>query len=82
MPQTLDGGQGMPVHSSKKNATASEALNSLPVDADQDITAVAWEEKSKGYRSDEIHCGGGARFGCSGSTRNLRRLPRWFSVGR
>ena len=35
-----------------------------PVNAVQDVTADAWKEKKKEYRSDEIHCGGGARFGC------------------
>jgi len=32
----------------------------------QTATADAWEETNKEYRSDEIHCGGGARFGSRG----------------
>ena len=52
-----------------------------PVDADQDITADAWEEKSKEYRSDEIHCGGGACFGARGVREIYAASPDGFQLG-
>ena len=48
-----------------------------PVNAVQDVTADAWKEKKKEYRSDEIHCGGGARFG----PRGVRELYAASQVG-
>ena len=48
-----------------------------PVNAVQDVTADAWKEKKKEYRSDEIHCGGGARFG----PRGVRELYAASPVG-
>ena len=31
----------------------------------------AWKEGNKGYRSDQIHCGGGARSGTRGGCRKI-----------
>ena len=48
-----------------------------PVGADQDdATANAWEEeKNKKYRSAQIHCGGGARFGARGVRKFYAASP-------
>ena len=72
---------GVPVRQNKRATTAPTALTSLPVDAGHDITADAWEEKSKGYRSDQIHCGGGARFGSRGVREIYAASPNGSQLG-
>ena len=52
-----------------------------PVDAVQDTTADVWEEENKEYRSDEIHCGGGARSGPRGVREIYAASPDGFQLG-
>ena len=61
------GGQAVRAVSAQQKSLHRRRSARHPMRADlDDATANAWEEKNKEYRSDQIHCGGGARSGPRG----------------
>ena len=83
MPQTPGLGRGTrrAVSGQNKQPLHRRRSTRYPVDAVQDATANASEEKSKEYRSGQIHCGGGARFGPQGVREIYTASPDGFQLG-